>query len=145
MLKSNMIPTITRPTRITNSTATLIDNIYTGGNIQHNFESYLLLSDISDHLPTLLLLKQTKVRDKSPIEFESRNLNAHKIAKINENLKSIDWNGLLNQNDCNTNFDVFCMSINTLMDTIAPKKKKRISGRRRFIEPWLTTGLEGSS
>ena len=127
MLESDMIPTITRPTQITNSTAMRIDNIYISGNIQCNYESYLILSDISDHLPSLILLKQTKVKDKTPIEFESRNLNENKISQINNELKGIDWNGLLNNDNCNTNFDNFCATINSVMDNIAPIKLKRIS------------------
>ena len=91
------------------------------------------------------MLKQTKVKDKTPIEFESRNLNDDKIMKINNELRSIDWNGLLNSNDCNTNFNTFCNEIKTSMDKVAPVKTIRISGQRRFMEPWLTTGLERSS
>ena len=41
---------ITRPTRITSNTATLIDNIFTN-NFDHFFCSGLLFTDISDHLP----------------------------------------------------------------------------------------------
>ena len=141
----DMIPTITRPTRITNTTATLIDNIYISGKIQWNYETHLILSDISDHLPSLLLLKQTKVKDKTPIEFESRNLNDDKIMQINNELRSIDWNGQLNSNNCNTNFNTFCSKIKTVMDKVAPIKTIQISGRRRFMELWLTTGLECSS
>ena len=121
MMDFDMIPTTTRPTRITNTTATLIDNIYISGKIQRNYESHLILSDISDHLPSLLLLKQTKVKDKTPIELKSRNLN-DKIMKINNELRSIDWNGLLNSNDCNTNFNTFCNEIKTSMDKVAPVK-----------------------
>ena len=79
LLEFDMIPTITRSMCITNSNATLIDNIYIGGKIQRNYESYLIISDISDHLPLLLLLKQMKVKDNTPIEFESRNLSEAKI------------------------------------------------------------------
>ena len=140
-----MIPTITRPTHITNSTATLIDNIYIGGKIQRNYESYLIISDISDHLPLLLLLKQMKVKDNTPIEFESRNLSEEKILQINNELRQIDWNGQLNSNNCNINFNTFCSIIKTAMDRVAPTKLIRISGKRRFIELWLTTGLEHSS
>ena len=43
-------PVITRPTRITQNSATLIDNTYISNN--------LLIEDISDHLPTVALLKQ---------------------------------------------------------------------------------------
>ena len=28
------------------------------------------------------------------------------------------------------------------MDEVAPVKLVRISGRRRFVEPWMTTGIE---
>ena len=43
-------PLITRPTRITSNTATLIDNIFTN-NIDDQFYSGLLFTHISDHLP----------------------------------------------------------------------------------------------
>ena len=126
MMDLDMIPTITRLMRITNTTATLIDNIYISGKIQCNYESHLILSDISDHLPSLLLLKQTKVKDKTPIKFESRNLNDDKIVQINNELRSIDWNGQLNSNDCNTNFNTFCSEIKTVMDKVTPIKMIRI-------------------
>ena len=103
------------------------------------------MSDISDHLPSILLLKQTKMRNKMPIEFESRNLDDNKISQINEKLRTIDWNGHLNKDDCNSNFDTFCKMVNSIMDMIAPTKLRRISGRCRFNKPWLTTGLERSS
>ena len=79
MLELDMTPTITRPMHITNTMATLIDNIFIGVKIQHKYESYVVIAEISDHLPSLLLLKQTKVKDRTPIEFESRNLNDEKM------------------------------------------------------------------
>ena len=65
--------------------------------------------------------------------------------QLNNELRSIDWNGQLNSNNCNTNFNSFCSKIKSAMDKVAPIKLIRISRRRRFIEPWLTTGLERSS
>ena len=64
LLDQDIPPTITRPTRITHSTATLIDNIFVSNNLYWDFESSLILNDISDHLPVLTLLKQTKFTDK---------------------------------------------------------------------------------
>ena len=128
MMDFDMIPTITRPMRITNTSATLIDNIYISGKIQRNYESHLIVTDISDHLPSLLLLKQTKVKDKTPIEFESRNLNDDKIMKINNELRNIDWNGLLNSKNCNINFNTLCNEMGTAMDKVVPVKTIRISG-----------------
>ena len=50
-LHSNMFfPMITRPTRITSHTATLLDNIFANNCFDHS-RSGLLITDISDHLP----------------------------------------------------------------------------------------------
>ena len=54
MLHSNNIsPIITKPTRITNYTATLIDHIYTNNTKQ--MISGIATIDISDHLPTFCI------------------------------------------------------------------------------------------
>ena len=50
---NNILPRITKPTRITNHTATLIDHIYTN-NINHMISGIATI-DISDHLPTFCI------------------------------------------------------------------------------------------
>ena len=70
--------------RITQSSATLIDNMFISTLLQHNFDSALLLENMSDNLPILTLLKQTKVTNKEPLYFESRHLNDAKLAKIRQ-------------------------------------------------------------
>ena len=82
LLDLDMLPTITRPTKITHQTATLIDNIFVSGKLYRNFESAIILSDISDHLPILSLLKQSKYSTKQALEFTSRRLNRNSLAKI---------------------------------------------------------------
>ena len=77
MLDLGLIPTIMQPTRITHLSATLIDNVFMGGTLQRNFESCVIMSDLSDHLPSLALLKQTKVKDK-----KTRYMTSKKILKM---------------------------------------------------------------
>ena len=48
-------PLINTPTRVTGSTATLIDNIYTN-EMSVNIEPGILINDISDHLPILCMV-----------------------------------------------------------------------------------------
>ena len=48
----SLIPTIYKPTRITEFTATIIDNIQT--NSENIIKSSILVTDISDHFPTTL-------------------------------------------------------------------------------------------
>ena len=90
IISNGLVPTTTWPTRITQQTATLIDNIFISEVLQQNFDSAILIHDISDHLPLLALMKQTKITDKSPIEFNIRLLNSSRISDINQKLRDID-------------------------------------------------------
>ena len=51
ILDHGLVPMITHPTQITNSTATLIDNVFISWALQHDFNSLILSEDTSDHLP----------------------------------------------------------------------------------------------
>ena len=84
LLDKEIYPTITRPTRICHNVATLIDNVFVSKNLHKFFESAILIEDISDHLPLLILLKQTKLICNKPIEFETRKLNAKNINLIKQ-------------------------------------------------------------
>ena len=50
MYSLGMYPLIDKPTRITDFSATLIDNIFTN-ELHHNITSGILFNNISDHLP----------------------------------------------------------------------------------------------
>ena len=82
MLQHQLYQSITRPSRVTQTTATLIDNIFISEKFHRSFDSAVILRDILDHLPLLCLAKQTKLLDKSPLEFESRLLSDNKLHEI---------------------------------------------------------------
>ena len=145
LVEKGVFPTITCPTRITQTSATLIDNTFVSSKLHRSFDLGILLSDISDHLPSLVLLKQTKLLNKEPLEFTSRNPNGQKLKLINEKLHDIDWNGNLTSSDVNLNFDYLSNSIDRVMDEIAPRCTVKISAKRRFVEPWMSTSLEQSA
>ena len=84
---SNMFhPLISRPTRITSYTATLIDNFFTN-NIDNLMTSGLLFNDLSDHLPFFVI-------DFDDIWFEDhlnqfvvyRDRNPSNMTKLNDQL-----------------------------------------------------------
>ena len=130
ILNADMLLTITRPTHIMQHSTMLIDNIFISDQLQRNFDSAIIIDDISDHLPCIALMKQTCITDKSPLEFESRSLTPTKIDNIKSKLFQIDWNGKLNSSDCNTNFDKFYDIVKNTMDEVTPTKTVRISPRR---------------
>ena len=88
------------------------------------------------------MLKQMKLIDTTPLEFVSRKLNEHKLQELNINLQETDWNGHLTSDDVNENFDHLHTIINNTVDAIAPKCMVRISKKRKFAEPWMTTVIE---
>ena len=106
LFELGLFPTITRPTRITQTTATLIDNIFVSEKLHQVFDSCFLLNDISNHLPSLTLLKQTKMLNKEPLEFISQNLNERRLNQIKEKLSNVDWVGNLRSQDVNQNFRI---------------------------------------
>ena len=144
LLDMQLFPTITRPSRITQNSATLIDNIFISEKFQRDYDSALLVTDTSDHLPIMCLLKETKIIDKTPLIFESRSLMAEKLNIIKNKLYSEDWHGLLNKTDVDENFNLLNDKISDTLDEVAPVKTITISARRRFIQPWMSKSLKSS-
>ena len=64
MTSNSLYPLISKPTRITNSSATLIDNIFTN-NLEYNMVSGIFYADLSDHLPVFQITK-LKLATSSP-------------------------------------------------------------------------------
>ena len=121
LLNKDIFPTITRPTRVTHAMVTLIGNIFVSKVLHQDFESAVLLNDMSDHMPLLTLLKQTKVMDKTNLEFKSRNLNDTKIGVIRDELFAVDWIGELNNKSSSENFTKFCSIVKGIMDKVSPE------------------------
>ena len=80
-LDSNLLPCITRPTHITNSTATLIDNIFISRNLQGKQDSLILISDISDHLPSMLTISGHFLNEKQKPMIIMHKITDHTIQK----------------------------------------------------------------
>ena len=112
----NLLLTITRPSCITQNMATLIDNIFVSEALHQQFESTILKEDISDHLPLVTMLKQSKILDKSPLTFRSHCLSDNKLKSINAKLMNIDWIGKLTGTTCDEKFEQFNTVVNHVMD-----------------------------
>ena len=92
---SQQIPSITRPTRITKSSATLIDNIFVPTTLSLMFNSYLLVDDMSDQLPIVTILRDVELCSKSKRVIETRDLRPKYIEKLKCKLSSVNWDEYL--------------------------------------------------
>ena len=89
------MPTITRPTRITSESATLIDNIYVSGNMLEHLRSGILVAVFSDHFPIFLSTGKNVRHCKPKNNTNSyRKLDTTPIDRINTLLLATDWSSL---------------------------------------------------
>ena len=139
-LDRNLIPTITKPTRITRNSATLIDNIIVGKQF-HNFEANIGISDISDYLPLILKSYQPKLYKKQPLLITTRAINEAKCNNINSRLDEINWTLNLDGKSVNDAYTYLQAIIMEILDQESPIQTIRIKSNKILKEPWMTPGL----
>ena len=99
MFSNSLIPQITKPTRLTPTTATLIDNIYSNDILgEYNQLHGIFYTDISDHLP---IFRLTKLNNdiKDDVTIETRIYNDQTIALFNSIIDTICWNDVYASED----------------------------------------------
>jgi len=90
-----LLPTICRPTRITETSATLIDNIFT--NVYSDCEkSGIICSDLSDHLPIIIsCYLNTKVTKTKTKHVYRRCYSPDAIKNFKDMLTEVDWQDIV--------------------------------------------------
>ena len=99
-------PHILQPTRITNHTATLIDNIYFNS-LGHDCVSRNLVSDISDHLPNILIFNKFTFKTIHQNRYH-RDYSKFNQDQFVEEVRLVNWEEVLpDTEDVNEIFDCF--------------------------------------
>ena len=136
-----MFPTITRPTRITKNTATLIDNIIITQNCCSSYESNVLIDDISDHLPSVCILKNAKVSRKKLITIKSRDTRKRNMDALKKSLNCTDWSELSKLKNVNEKAEWLHNKLVEKIDYYVPFRTHTINYKNLRREPWLTAGI----
>ena len=142
-IDNDLTPCITKPTRVTNKTATLIDNVMTSNKLSYNYTPYVLLDDISDHYPCLVLLHDVNKCKKDKVIINKRTINESTIQQLNDILNQTDWT-YLEKLDANAGFTKFHEAVTCAFDTACPKKEYLIRQDKIVRDPWITKGLSNS-
>ena len=141
ILDQNMLPTVTKPTRISKTSATLIDNILISEKLQSNYESVILIDDMSDHLPCILTLKNYNDMHTPTIRIK-RNINNCTINKMLSDVSKVDWSESLNNKNATESFTVFHSILMSTLNKHAPEqvtKKKIIKSMLSLDEQGVST------
>ena len=134
-------PLILQPTRVTSTSATLIDNIFIN-NLDCFSKGGNITCSISDHF---LQFSQIDVFDRlknKDIPKYARNWRIFNKNEFESELKNIDWNEIINSDiGTDRSFNSFYYKIEKLIDEMAPVKKltKKEIGLKK--SPWITYGI----
>ena len=84
-----LLQVITKPTRCTKNSATLIDHVITNS-VCSDISSYIVTSLISDHFPILHHCNTSKKAYK-PSTVKTRNFSEENVNRFNQALTNLDW------------------------------------------------------
>jgi len=140
IFSESFIPLINRPTRVTETSATLIDNILTN---QHDVISLngIIPTDISDHFSVFHVhnCEITNYIDNDS-KYNKYLINEKTLHNYNELLKQKSWHNVLECCDPNEAYKKFNNIMqDTLSSTIPLKNYKR--NNKLMSKPWLTNEL----
>ncbi|XP_065658504.1 uncharacterized protein LOC136083020 [Hydra vulgaris] len=146
LLQYNLIPSINKPTRVTNNSSTLLDNIITNNHLNNSLYTGIIKTDLSDHFPTFLVTNNILFNSilSQSIIFR-RQINENSVKKFHNLLKdNVDWNLVLQSHDVNNAYDLFLNQFCKLYDKAFPEKKITVK-TKTVLTPWMSNGLLKSS
>ena len=137
----SLFPMITKPTRVTSSSATLIDNIICPLTAEQNVKSGILFTDISDHFPVFSVFTNSYLNKQDSLQ-KTRDLSETNVKHFCDKLRQFNWDFILNENNGQIAFlhffELFCKTYCECF----PLKTTKNNYKNRIA--WLTVGLKKS-
>ena len=133
-------PTIDKPTRVHNTSATFIDNIFV-----NNYDAHILsgniVSDISDHFSQFCVCQSLagKIKLRKIVTRDSSKISEEKF--IND-LSQLNWESAVSEssNDVNKSFCTFYNKLNRIVNKHPPIKTISKRKAKQLNKPWITKG-----
>ena len=136
-------PYILQPTRITDHSATLIDNFFLNS-IEHFTISDNIVHDLSDHLPNFLIFNKFSSLPCNVKIFKRDYSKFDQQALISE-IQLVDWETIFVPNDsaCNM-FKSFYSKISSIINKHIPVKQLSRREIKLKSKPWISKALRKS-
>ena len=130
---------VTRPTRISENSASIIDHILTNSNVQEH-ETFIICSKLSDHFPVAHQLNFAKIKQQK-ITFETRSLTEHNINKFKAAIRDYNWTHVSNQECAQEATNNFLATFDALFNAFFPITVKKFNKSVNPSEPWMSHGV----
>ena len=139
----SFIPTIDKPTRVLNKSATLIDNIFI-----NNYDSMVysgnIVSDISDHYTQFCVCNALGNKSKfMPPKVKLRDYSKFSENQFLNHLAQLNWESV-EGDDINTSFSVFYNKLDRVVNKHAPLKSVSKRKAKQLSKPWISRGIKTS-
>ena len=143
MLTTGYLPVITKPTRVTDHSATLLDHIYSNSK-SLNYTSGIVVTDVADHFGTFYVSRKKTHITVSNYKY-IRQMKAENFIHFKQILAATDFSPVLACECPNVAYNKFICEYENAFNIALPTK--RIKLLRKYIkrEPWMTQGLLNSS
>ena len=142
MYSGGFIPLITRPTRVTQTSATLIDNIYSNQILDRDHSlNGIMMTDVSDHYPIFHVAKYSHPQN-NEISITRRNYTTRNKDNFMSQLSNIDWANVFQSDSTQRAFSLFHNELRKLHDRCFPLQ--HISKKYNTRKPWLSDALRVS-
>ena len=144
-ITSNLfVPHIIHPTRITSTTKTLIDNIFSNStNYKEGISGNLTVS-LSDHLAQFLLIPDECHHSTKKQNLYTRDTKNFDSDKFTQEFQQIEWSSILKLhcNDPNVAFEGFQATVDNLVNTYLPKRKMTKKEIKQKEKPWISIEIQ---
>ena len=139
VISQGFIPHITKPTRVTTDSATLIDHIYSNRTYS-NHSSGIIITDIADHFGSFHITHEATQKHK-PIFLPKRQLRDDNLLAFGRLLITTDFSPVIQALDPDEAYNIFIGIYTLAFDKACPIKYTRIKSKLIKREPWITQGL----
>ena len=130
-------PQIFQPTRITDHSATLIDNIFFNS-IAHFIISGNLIFDLTDHLPNFIILNNF-----SNLSPGMKLYKRESESELVDEISSVEWQILFqHESDPSKMFESFHRILTQIVDKHIPIKQLSRRELKSYSKPWITSAIK---
>ena len=137
--RHNMLMSTFLPTRISSTSATLIDAIFT--NYKHTLNTGVLETTYSDHLAPFITFDGVSLKEERFKTIKIRNESKQCMDNLNIMLKAIDWSEKLTPLSANEATVFISKTITECKDVCCEWKTIKQSINNTKLNPWMTKGL----
>lgn len=146
VFEKSAIPLINRPTRISKTNASLIDNIITNDVLDTTLKKGIIKSDISDHFPIFVCFNiSNKISRNEKTKVQKRNFTTESKKLFKQELAATDWSFFQNyDDDVNGLYERFSQEVQDIYDRHFPVETKTVK-LKDIQTPWISKGIKKSS